>query len=392
MLTRNRRLLLFTALYFAQGTIMSYFLTFNILYLGEHGYSPKEVGIFQGVLVVPFVLKIFLGMLSDGVDLFGMGHRKPYIIIGLLGQGIALIIASFISVEEGLGAFAVMAFIASICMALYDTCTDGLALDTTPENERGIVQGMMVGGRAAGILGMLLAGGFIAETFGWQFVFFAISIVAFLPLILVFPMREDAQQMHRQAFQWSAFKAFGQGAVLLLAAVGLIYALALDGVLLFLSDHLKNAMAVSLGNVGVLVALSMVGRIIGALSNSWITDRIGHRQSLFIAIALASLGCFGLAFGGGVGWVAFMGFLFGLAYGYYNAVYAAVAMDLSDPRISASMFAIFMMFINVGTVGGQVLGGVLTEQTGFNTMVIIMGAINLLNVFLVLGVFRKRKA
>ena len=391
MLTRNRRLVLFTALYFAQGSILSYFLTFNILYLGEQGYSPEEVGIFQGVLVVPFVLKIFLGMLSDKVNLFGMGHRKPYIIIGLLGQGIALIIASFVSVENGLGAFAAMAFIAATSMALYDTCTDGLALDTTPEGERGIVQGMMVGGRAAGVLVMLLLGGYIAENYGWQFIFYAISLFAFLPLILVLPMKEESQQMHREAFQWSAFKSFGKGVVLFLAAIGFIYALALEGILPFLSDHLNNAMAVSLGNVGALIALSMLGRIVGGLSNSWVTDRIGHRQSLFIAIGLTSLGCLGLATGGGVGWVAFMGFVFGLAYGYYTAVYAAVAMDLSDPRISASMFAIFMMFVNIGTVGGQMLGGILTERTGFSTMVIIMGAINLLNVFLVFGVFKKRE-
>ena len=197
MLTRNRRLLLFSALYFAQGTILSYFLTFNILYLGENGYSPEEVGIFQGVLVLPFVLKIFLGMLSDGVNLFGLGHRKPYIIIGLLGQVVALIIASFVSVSEGLGLYAAMAFIASTSMALYDTCTDGLALDTTPQNERGIVQGMMVGGRASGILVMLLLGGFIAETFGWEFVFFTISFFAVLPLFLVLPIQEDPRQMHR---------------------------------------------------------------------------------------------------------------------------------------------------------------------------------------------------
>jgi PAT family beta-lactamase induction signal transducer AmpG len=392
MLTRNRRLLLFSGLYFAQGAILSYFLTFNILYLGESGYSAEEVGIFQGVLVVPFVLKIFLGMLSDKVDLFGMGHRKPYIIIGLLGQGIALIIASFVSVEEGLGVFAAMAFIAATSMALYDTCTDGLALDTTPENERGIVQGMMVGGRAAGVLVLLLLGGFIAENIGWQYVFYVISLFAFLPLLLVLPMKEDPQQMHREPFQWSAFKSFGKSTVLLLGAIGFIYALALEGILPFLSDHLKGVMAVSLGNIGMLMALSMVGRIIGGLSNSWITDRIGHRQSLFIAIGLTSLGCLGLALGGGVGWVAVFGFLFGLAYGYYTAVYAAVAMDLSDPRISASMFAIFMMFVNIGTVGGQVVGGILTERTGFNMMVIIMGAINLLNVFLVFGVFRRREA
>jgi len=33
-------------------------------------------------------------------------------------------------------------------MALYDTCTDGLALDTTPVEEQGKIQGFIVGGRA----------------------------------------------------------------------------------------------------------------------------------------------------------------------------------------------------------------------------------------------------
>ena len=63
----------------------------------------------------------------------------------------------------------------------------------------------------------------------------------------------------------------------MVAAMGLIYALALDGVLTFLGDHLKNVLEVSLGNTSLLVALSMVGRIVGALVNSRVTDRVGHR-------------------------------------------------------------------------------------------------------------------
>lgn len=144
--------------------------------------------------------------------------------------------------------------------------------------------------------------------------------------------------------------------------------------------------------MGLLIALAMVGRIVGALSNSWLTDRIGHRQSLWVAVALTSVGSLGLALGGGVTMVAIFGFVFGLAYGYYTSVYAAVAMDFSDPHISASMFAIFMMFINLGTVGGQMLGGALTESLGFNLMCLLMGGINLLNALLVFGVFRSRVA
>jgi PAT family beta-lactamase induction signal transducer AmpG len=388
--SRNFRLALFGSLYFAQGAMMSYFLTFNILYLGEFGYGEADIGIFQAVLVVPFVLKIFVGMFSDAVNLFGMGHRKPYILIGLVLQGVTAFVLAGISPANGLGGYAVLAFVASIGMALYDTCTDGLALDVTPEDERGVVQGFMVGGRAAGILALLLVGGQIVEALGWRWVFYCVGLLVLLPMLLVWRVQEDPNHMHRQAFQWSAFKAFGRGAVLMLAAMGLIYSLAIDGIYTFLSDHLRDVMAVSIGSVGLLIALAMVGRVVGALSNSWLTDRIDRRQSLWVAVALTSVGSLGLALGGGVAMVAIFGFFFGLAYGYYTSVYAAVAMDFSDPHISASMFAIFMMFINLGTVGGQMLGGALTESLGFNLMCLLMGGINLLNALLVFGVFRGR--
>ncbi|MFN2167037.1 MAG: MFS transporter, partial [Anaerolineae bacterium] len=132
-------------------------------------------------------------------------------------------------------------------------------------------------------------------------------------------------------------------------------------------------------------------RILGAASNGWLTDRIGHRRSLFLAIGLAFLACAGLALGGGVSLIALFGFLFGLAYGYYTSVYAAVAMDFSDPHISASMFATFMMAVNLGTAVGQPVSGILTENLGFGAMALLMGAVNLVNIPLVIAIVRNRK-
>jgi PAT family beta-lactamase induction signal transducer AmpG len=390
-LSRTWRLLLFGSLYAAQGAVMSHFMTFNILYLGEAGYGPEDIGIFQAILVVPFILKIFLGMLSDGVNLFGLGHRKPYILIGLLTQATVILIAPYIPVADGLGTYAALLFVGAVGMALYDTCTDGLALDTTPESERGLVQGIMTGARAAGILIMLVVGGWLAENLGWPVYFLSLVVLTLLPVPLALRVKEDPAQMHRQTFQWSAFRAFGRGGVLLVALMGLLYAFSLDGVLTFLSDHLHAAMEVSVGDVGLLVALSMVGRILGAASNGWLTDRIGHRRSLFLAIGLAFLACAGLALGGGVSLIALFGFLFGLAYGYYTSVYAAVAMDFSDPHISASMFATFMMAVNLGTAVGQPVSGILTENLGFGAMALLMGAVNLVNIPLVIAIVRNRK-
>ena len=114
--------------------------------------------------------------------------------------------------------------------------------------------------------------------------------------------------------------------VVMLAVLGFIYTISLDGILTFLSSHLASVYEMSVGSVGLLLALSMGGRILGALSNSWITDRVGDKQSLLVAIGLETVACVGLGFEFGVAWIGLFGFLFGLAYGYYSAVYAAVAI------------------------------------------------------------------
>jgi PAT family beta-lactamase induction signal transducer AmpG len=145
---RLRRLTLFGAVYFVQGAVLTYFSTFNALYLRTFELSFTRIGIVGGITLIPFVLKVFIGLLSDRVNLIGLGHRKPYIILGLLMQTVAFLIFPAISPVEQFPLLVAMCLLAALGMSTYDTCTDGFSIDTTPEAERGVVQGIMVGGRA----------------------------------------------------------------------------------------------------------------------------------------------------------------------------------------------------------------------------------------------------
>jgi PAT family beta-lactamase induction signal transducer AmpG len=69
---------MFAMLYFAQGSIMSFFTTLNALYLHSFGLGMGKIGIIGTIGMIPFVIKIFFGMLSDKVNFFGFGNRKPY--------------------------------------------------------------------------------------------------------------------------------------------------------------------------------------------------------------------------------------------------------------------------------------------------------------------------
>ena len=95
--SKTIRFTLFALLYFTQGTILGYFASLNALYLLGNGIDIAKVGVFSAIALIPFVIKIFFGMLSDRFNFFGLGYRKPYIAIGLLVQFVCLLIVANIN-------------------------------------------------------------------------------------------------------------------------------------------------------------------------------------------------------------------------------------------------------------------------------------------------------
>ena len=197
---------MFALLYFTQGTILGYFASLNALYMLDSGLDMAKVGIFASIALIPFVIKIFFGMLSDRVNLLKLGHRRPYIVIGLLVQFICLLLVANINPGKQYWTYVAIAFLLQLGMAFYDTCTDGLALDITPEHERGILQGFMVGGRSIGVIVAASAAGFIAQHLGWSSVFYFLAILTLIPLPLIFFIKEITRTPDMR-FNWSAFQS-----------------------------------------------------------------------------------------------------------------------------------------------------------------------------------------
>ncbi len=204
---RQLRYLMFGLLYFAQGAVLSYFTALNALYLLSFDLSMSQVGLVGAIGLIPFVLKIFMGILSDRVNFFRLGHRKPYILLGLSVQIICLLVVPGVNPGSQYWLFALLAFILMSGMALYDTCTDGLALDTTPQNEQGTIQGIMVAGRALGVVVISGVIGLLVERTSWSAVFYSLAVLSALPIPLVLLVREGERRPD-QKFERRAFKAF----------------------------------------------------------------------------------------------------------------------------------------------------------------------------------------
>lgn len=387
----NLRYLIFASLYFTQGTILGYFASLNALYLLDNGLSMTKVGIFGAIALIPFVIKIFLGMLSDKVNLFGHGHRVPYILIGLLVQFLCLIFVPFIDPKTGYWGFVALAFVLQLGMALYDTCTDGLALDNTPVEEQGKIQAFMVGGRAIGTIVAASAVGLLAQHVSWASVFWVLAALTLLPLPLL-RLVKDGERPAGTRFEWSAFRAFRTWPVIAVGLAGLLVFMVIVGANQLINPFLQEELGISLSQAGMVTSLWGLGVVGGSFVGGWLMSKTKHKAATLIMLAMVALSLLAVGFltkaSLGLAFAILLVILFGIAYGAGQTITFALCMRVVDPRIAASMFAILMAFTNVGQGIGLALGGGLSDGIGFRlTFAVFAGLLVLVLPFLS-GVFR----
>ncbi len=385
------RLVLFGFIYFVQGAMLTYFLSYNIIYLRSFNVEFGLIGLVNAITLIPFVLKIFIGLLSDRVNFFGLGFRKPYILLGLVMQVVAFSLMPKINPISQVGLYIAVLILSSLGMSTYDTCTDGLSIDSTPESQRGLVQGIMVGGRAISSIITAYVFGIFANQMAWNNIFLLLAALTVLAILLVILVNEPKTRVQiEKVSDMAPKKALGEPAFLIFLALGLVYPLALYGTNSMISAFLNEGLGINLNIVGTMLSLFGVGSILGAVIGGPMMKWLGRRTSLFLALGITVAATFGLSItkGGAMAWLVVT--LFGLAFGYYETVFFAMAMDFAHPEIAAFMFSIAMAVGNFGIGAGQAAAGIFVESFGFTPFFLICGLIHLLVIPLALLVFKKR--
>jgi PAT family beta-lactamase induction signal transducer AmpG len=387
-MNKNVRYALFASLYLAQGAVMGYFTSLNALYLQSYGLGLDRIGLIGSIAMIPFVLKIFFGLLSDKVSFFQLGHRKPYILIGLSIQIIGLLVVNFINPATNFFLFALNAFLLMAGMALYDTCTDGLALDTTAPKDEGKIQGIMVAGRALGMV--LISGilGLLVDKISWSAGFIALAILTAIPIPMVLKTKEAEKSVDKQ-FKWGAFKEFKKFSIIALGLLGALYSLIINGTSQLVNPFLEQKFSISYTTAGVIASVLGIGIVAGSLLGGKLVDRIGQKRSvqLSLLVTLLAVAVLSLITTPATAWI--LVFIFGVAFGLYETVYFAIAMRETNISIAATMFSILMAVANLGTGIGLALSGSLAEGLGYQKTFLILALMNLLALPLLPAIFGK---
>lgn len=162
-----------------------------------------------------------------------------------------------------------------------------------------------------------------------------------------------------------------------LGVLGALYSLCIYGANQIVNPALSERFTINYATAGLVSTVLGLGMVIGGLTGGRITDRIGQKRSVQIALfaSMIAIGLLAAIISPGMAWA--LVFVFGLAFGFYETVFFAVSMRITDGRIAATMFSILMAIANIGTGIGLALTGILSDGLGYNLTFLILALLNL---------------
>lgn len=376
----NLRITVFTSLYFSQG-VPTGFVTITITAIWANlGYSSSDIAMLLVISYLPWALKIFFAPFVDGHTSSKMGSRRPWIILSQAGMIITLLIMTMISgLIDKMILLGSSLFIYNSFCSLQDVSTDALAINYLEKDERGRVYGLMWGGKIFGIAFGGLGLSTIHEYFGFDMVLWTQIILLFSVLILPLRIREkesdswlslDLIQFYRSKNKKNGFSlkhlikeikySFKPTSIRMIGILALVAALP-TRMLVVIGPVFTISVAgwTSLGYSQFAGGPALLFGILGAITGGFLSDKLGRNRTLIYA----QIGLFSILMvfstvdslwlnSGLVALFIGLGVFFDLVL---KTTLGSLFMDVTDKKIAATQFTIFMTLGNLCNVLGALL-------------------------------------
>lgn len=189
------KLSLLFCLYFSQGLPFGFFSHAIPTLLRSSGVDLEIIGLVS-FLAFPWGMKFLWAPWVDRWHIPALGQRKSWILplqlaaISLL-LGFSLIDAGQLASGQWFWLFVLLGLM-NLVAATQDIATDGLAVQALPPAQRGLANGMQVGGYR---VGMVFGGGLVLVLIaqvGWRYGFVALAVLLALVTVPVLFLRESS--------------------------------------------------------------------------------------------------------------------------------------------------------------------------------------------------------
>ncbi|MFQ6123829.1 MAG: MFS transporter [Candidatus Heimdallarchaeota archaeon] len=349
------------------------------LYLAQLGASQTEIGFLQAAYTIPsFFVPVLAGKLSDKYG------RPPVILVALVG--FTLFVPLFPMAQDILQVILIR-IAQGIFAAIWWVSIDAQIADLATSSQRSRVIGLYNASWGTGFLiGPFLAG-YIIENYGFKLTFYfaAIVMASLIPLILVgaqMTIPHKSSEPHH--IVESAYEPFPNIPSLIPSWVTAGVCGGILGLVLGLYPVYAETLQVPIFQIGILLLIYGVARIVTFLGASIFMNRLGDRTvmfgglSLLLPILLLGLSTKTTLHGVVLGLI---GIGLGLAY-----TSALVIASRVPPNVRGMALGKFEMAFSLGLAGMAQTGGIFADYLGLHTPYLLGGvftAITLLSLFII---------
>lgn len=321
----------------------------------------RYLGLLLGIgAVVVLISQPLFGAISDRAA-FGVGRRRPFIFIGVLGNIIGLSIMYLArSFSIFLIGFLLVQFMNNIAAAPYQA----LLPDLVPHSQRGSASGymglMLILSQVAafGTVGLLVSEGHLLLTYSIIAVLLFVLMVITIMFVKEVPIEKPEKFVFNDFIKsfWVSPRRYPDFAWVFFTRVFImlgIYTLQ-DFIAYFMKDvigfeNFEQATGTTLLIISLFSAVSV-------FTAGYYSDRLGRKKIVYVAGAIMATSAAIFVFTGSYLMVIVLGILFGLGFGAYTSVDWALAIDVLPPTNS---YAKDMGIWNMASVLPQIIAPVI---------------------------------
>jgi MFS family permease len=207
----------------------------------------------------------------------------------------------------------------------------------------------------------------IASSIGFSAVFLVAGFLVLIIILFPLSVKEIKRKIKRKKISRVLITEFKKKNVLIFSLFAPVATISGGLLLIIIPLYMKNVLMLSVAQVGMIAAIFPITNIFGSLMWGILSDSMGRKSTIYIILSLSIISS--AAYILADTWIilsifyGISGFLFG---GLYSSI-AALAMDVTNKRIAATQFSIFMGLLNVGEVGiGNGLAGLMLDTLGYS--------------------------
>jgi DHA1 family multidrug resistance protein-like MFS transporter len=353
---------------FGAGMTLSFIFSFVPLYLPQLGViDTHQVAIWSGVLMgtAPLFAALLGPMWGNLGDRYG---RKMMVERVLLSNIAVVILMGFVS---NVYQFLALRILQGM-LGGFGSAAIALVTSFTPKEKTGQALGIYQTATIAGTASGPIVGGLLADTFGYRFPFFFMSLISFSSLLVIFflvqePPRTADAKLKEEGFFRSLSGVATLPGILPMAFINFLIQFSLMIVAPIVPLYIKEMS--NDGNfvatlTGIVLALAGAAAAVSSIVAGKWGDRVGHR-TILILLSLGAAAVFGIT-GFTTTIIAFAasrvaaGLFIGGLMPTSNALIARIVTD--DKRGMA--YGVTTSFTLLGMVIGPLAGGWLSGMIG----------------------------